>query len=123
MDAITDPLRNVRYEILTYLGNFPEKIKAHGSEAYPELILSLGNCLVWISSQLDGHRRTVEAPDMAAQSVLTLGKQFQIIGRENFHEPEEKDSQLQGAVKYMQEQLADLQKRLNRNESKGKGAK
>lgn len=81
-------LHHIQREILTYLGNSPRRLREMGSEGAGDLALSLGNCLNWICSSLDGENGGIAQPlDESPQSVYALGKQLQEVGRNLLGKP------------------------------------
>lgn len=105
----------VRREILTYLGNFPEKLRNQGISKAPDLILALGNCLCWISSTLDENNQPVN-PTLCPQSVIELGRQFQEIGRTL--DAENTEPNFSASIRKLKSQWDTLEKRINRLEGR-----
>ena len=70
----------VRRELLSYLANYPQRIK-DGTVTLGDLCLDLGKALTWCQAELDGHvPQTSEPLGQAPQSIGALGKQFQTVG-------------------------------------------
>ena len=70
----------VRRELLTYLADYPSLIE-RGHVTLGDLALDLGKALTWISGSLDGPDPVgCESIGQSAQSIESLGKQFQAAG-------------------------------------------
>jgi hypothetical protein len=118
----------IRKELLTYLSRFPSDLQ-RGRACPGELALQIGNCLVWLSGEIDEAGHHSEQPiGETPQTVTALGKQFQQAGRhlldsqaEKPHElPCEEIERAKSRIAHLESQIVDLIEIVRESKASGK---
>jgi len=77
---MTDHTRLIE-EVLTFLGSYPQKLKANGHDFAGKLAVQLGNAILTLSYNLEREQPQLFQPlEEAPRSLYALGKQFREVG-------------------------------------------
>jgi hypothetical protein len=100
---------SISRELLTYLGTLPKNI-LNGSQGPEEIAINLGNCLIWISSQLEKGPQIEQGMHESPQSVWALGKQLREAGLEIIRRNQSAQSRM--GAEYLESRLHALEEKL-----------
>ncbi len=110
----------VQKEILTYLAGVPRQLQNGGPNIGPDICLKIGNCLSWISSNVESGPPCEQPLTETAISVHALGKQLRQAALEKIDCGPSAESRLDARTENLQASFDALEKMVHRLAARGK---